>query len=195
MPLSITLGYRSRTRSAVPEVLYCGLQGAEADRLSFTPPPGIARTELIRHPQIMRRRYFEGACTGGPDGAGGGEVPVDDALSALDAEIERLKGLLVTAEIEAAKVEDKDREIAGLKGKLIAADARGQKDREAGEAEIARLNGVIAERDAEIDRLRGELEAKGADATGNVVDEKEPELLKSQDAAATATSKQGGKGK
>lgn len=57
--IAITLGYQDKRGKGPFEVLYAGGDANEADRVSLNPPKGIARTELIKHPVITRRRIFE----------------------------------------------------------------------------------------------------------------------------------------
>lgn len=59
MPLTIAIGYRAIGRTADPELLYCGNDGAAGAAAADAPPPGIIRTELIKSPIITRRRFFE----------------------------------------------------------------------------------------------------------------------------------------
>ena len=56
--LAITLGFTAPGATAAPVVLYAGRDATAADALSLAPPVGIIRTELIKHPQIVRRRAF-----------------------------------------------------------------------------------------------------------------------------------------
>ena len=56
--LAIVLGYTVKGSQAPPTVLYAGRDASAADEQSLTPPPGIVRTELIKHPVIQRRREF-----------------------------------------------------------------------------------------------------------------------------------------
>jgi len=98
---------------AVPEVLYCGLSGAEADRFSFNPPPGIIRTELIKHPVVQRRRFFAAAA--------GEPVAVDEEAAEADAKAKAEADAKAKAEADAkAKAE------ADAKAKAEA-DAAGDK--------------------------------------------------------------------
>lgn len=57
--LAITLGYAEKGPSAEPIVLYAGRDAAKADDLSLQPPAGILRTELFKHPIVVRRRNFD----------------------------------------------------------------------------------------------------------------------------------------
>ncbi len=55
----LVLGYTENGRTAQPTVLYAGTDAGAGSEISFNPPAGYVRTELIKNPVIARRRSFE----------------------------------------------------------------------------------------------------------------------------------------
>jgi hypothetical protein len=58
--IAIVIGYTERAGRGNFQVLYAGRDAAAADAISLAPPVGIARTEMIKNPIVVRRRVFGG---------------------------------------------------------------------------------------------------------------------------------------
>lgn len=58
MPLCITLGYTESGRTAVPTVLYAGLDRDAARKALENPPLGITRTGIIANPIVNPTRSW-----------------------------------------------------------------------------------------------------------------------------------------
>lgn len=68
--LCLVLGYTSRDRESVPEILYKGHDKGLALEILAAGAPGVIRTEYIAHlPQAAKNRTFTGVETPAPEAA------------------------------------------------------------------------------------------------------------------------------